>query len=76
MIVAFLILAIFHPGRFLVGPESEIPKMSKYEKKQQKRDRKAAKSSRKTSKGSSLPGHITDEYEVSEHPTSERRQYA
>jgi hypothetical protein len=70
MMVAFLILAIFHPGRFLVGPGSEMPKLSRDEKKQQKRDRKASKKSR----GSSLQGHVTDEYEVPNYPSTERRQ--
>jgi hypothetical protein len=72
--IALLILAIWHPGRFLVGPGSEIPKPSRSEKKQAKLDRKAAKHqrSRKSSKESSIPGHVTDEYEVAEYPTQER----
>ncbi|KAM7212587.1 hypothetical protein V8F06_012046 [Rhypophila decipiens] len=33
MMVALLILAVFHPGRFLIGPDSEFPKISRKEKK-------------------------------------------
>lgn len=70
MMVAFLVLAIFHPGRFLVGPDSEIPKISRLEKKQLKQDRKASK----TTRGSSFPAHVADEYDVSDYPLNERRQ--
>ncbi|KKY27425.1 putative rta1 domain protein [Diplodia seriata] len=47
MMVALLLLAIFHPGRSLVGPESEFPKMSREEKKAAKKERKAAKKAAK-----------------------------
>jgi hypothetical protein len=40
MMVALLILAIWHPGRFLIGPESEFHKMSRREKKEIKREKK------------------------------------
>lgn len=43
MMVALLILAIWHPGRYLVGPDSEFPKVSRKEKKAAKAERKAAK---------------------------------
>ncbi|KAL2258968.1 hypothetical protein VTK26DRAFT_7516 [Humicola hyalothermophila] len=43
MMLALLTLAIWHPGRFLVGPESEFPKVSRAEKKAAKAERKAAK---------------------------------
>ncbi|KAI4595318.1 hypothetical protein KJ359_006992 [Pestalotiopsis sp. 9143b] len=66
MMVALLILAVWHPGRFLVGPGSEFPKLSKAQKKQAKADRKAAKYAAKNG-GKGLPGHITDEYEVTEY---------
>lgn len=47
MMVALLLLVIFHPGRFLVGPDSEFPKLSRAEKKQLKAERKAAKKNSK-----------------------------
>lgn len=43
MMVALLLLAIYHPGRYLVGPESEFPRVSREEKKARKREKKAAK---------------------------------
>lgn len=42
MMVAFLIVAIWHPGRYMVGPESEFPRVSRRERKQRKREKKAA----------------------------------
>lgn len=50
MMVAILLLAVFHPGRSLVGPESEFPKMSRKEKKAAKKERKAAKKAMKQTK--------------------------
>ena len=48
MFLACLILSIIHPGRFLVGPESEIPggkakKALKQQEKEEKAQRKLAK---------------------------------
>ncbi len=40
MMLALLILAVWHPGRFLVGPESEFPRVSRREKKERKRQAK------------------------------------
>ncbi|OJD31022.1 rta1 domain protein [Diplodia corticola] len=54
MMVALLLLAVFHPGRSLVGPESEFPKMSRKEKKAAKRERKAEKKAMKASTKDSL----------------------
>ncbi len=42
MMVALFILAIIHPGRYLVGPESEFPHLSRKEKKARKQEKKAA----------------------------------
>ncbi|KAK6076447.1 RTA1 domain-containing protein [Seiridium cupressi] len=74
MMLALLILAVWHPGRFLVGSASEFPKVSKSEKKQAKAERKAAKKSRKHSKGgkADIPGHITDEYEINDYGSDRR----
>jgi hypothetical protein len=43
MMLAFLVLALFHPGRFLVGPDSEFPKLTRAEQRAQKAQRKAEK---------------------------------
>ncbi|KAL2132508.1 hypothetical protein VTI74DRAFT_3727 [Chaetomium olivicolor] len=50
MMVALLILAIFHPGRFLVGPDSEFPRVSRKEKKARKREKKNAERLEKEAK--------------------------
>lgn len=42
MMVALLILAVIHPGRYLVGPENEFPRLSRKEKKARKQEKKAA----------------------------------
>jgi hypothetical protein len=50
MMIALLVLAIWHPGRYLVGPESEFHRMSRKEKKQRKREKKAAERQEKEAK--------------------------
>lgn len=50
MMVALLILAILHPGRYLLGPESEFPRLSRKEKKARKHEMKAAKRDEKDAK--------------------------
>lgn len=50
MMVAMLLLVIFHPGRSLVGPESEFPRLSRKEKKAAKQEKKAAKKADKEAK--------------------------
>lgn len=50
MMVALLLLAIFHPGRYLVGPESEFPRLSRKEKKAAKKEKKEAKNEMKAAK--------------------------
>jgi hypothetical protein len=47
MIVALLILAIFHPGRTLVGPDSEFPRKTRAEKKAEKQAKKDEKQRKK-----------------------------
>ncbi|KAK7732986.1 hypothetical protein SLS57_000930 [Botryosphaeria dothidea] len=68
MMVAILVLAVFHPGRSLVGPESEFPRLSRKEKKALKAERKAAKKAKK---------EMTGQGESSEHieESRERREY-
>ena len=43
MMAALLILAVTHPGRYLLGPESEFPQLSRKEKKARKQEKKAAR---------------------------------
>jgi len=43
MILAALCLALFHPGRYLQGPDSDFPRMSRKEKKAMKAEQKAMK---------------------------------
>ncbi|EOD51650.1 putative rta1 domain protein [Neofusicoccum parvum UCRNP2] len=50
MMVAMLLLVVFHPGRSLVGPESEFPRLSRKEKKAAKKEKKAAKKADKEAK--------------------------
>ena len=50
IMVALLILAIWHPGRYLVGPESEFHKLSRREKRERKRDKKSAQRQEKADK--------------------------
>jgi hypothetical protein len=47
---ALLILAIWHPGRYLVGPESEFHRLSRREKKERKREKKNAQRQEKEAK--------------------------
>ncbi|KAI0881597.1 RTA1 like protein-domain-containing protein [Annulohypoxylon maeteangense] len=71
MMLALLILAIWHPGRTLVGPASEFPHKSRVEKKREKQERKAAKKQAKfdkkwpkSSQDAPLPGHIDEPVEL------------
>ncbi|KAK9369491.1 RTA1 like protein-domain-containing protein [Lipomyces kononenkoae] len=45
MFFALVILNVIHPGRVLLGPDSEFPKVSREEKKRIKNDKKEAKES-------------------------------
>lgn len=47
MMIALLIIAIYHPGRYLVGPESEFPKKSRKQRKAEKAEKKEAKRNKK-----------------------------
>lgn len=47
MFFAILLLNIFHPGRVLVGPESEFPKLSRKQKKALKEEKKKEEKARK-----------------------------
>jgi hypothetical protein len=50
MFIACLMLNIWHPGRFLVGPESEFPRKTKEQKKAEKEAKKEAKRAKKQAK--------------------------
>lgn len=50
MAFALLIMCLWHPGRTLVGPEAEFPKLSRQEKKAIKKAKKAEKAERKAAK--------------------------
>lgn len=50
MMICLLILSIMHPGRMLFGPDSELPKKSRAEKKAEKARKKAEKASKKEAK--------------------------
>jgi hypothetical protein len=43
MLVAFYLMNVVHPGRVLVGPESEFPRLSRKEKKAAKAEKKEGK---------------------------------
>jgi sRNA-binding protein len=50
MMLTLLILAVIHPGRYLLGPTSEFPRISRKEKKALKREKKAARIEKKEAK--------------------------
>ena len=50
MMLAILILAVFHPGRTLVGVDSEFPRLTRKEKKAIKKAKKDAKKADKEAK--------------------------
>lgn len=45
-----LILCVVHPGFVLIGPDSDFPKLTRAEKKEQKRVKKGAKQAAKEEK--------------------------
>ncbi|KAH6843496.1 RTA1 like protein-domain-containing protein [Chaetomium sp. MPI-CAGE-AT-0009] len=50
MMLALLVLAIFHPGRYLLGPQSEFTRLSRKEKKALKSEKKAERREEKEAK--------------------------
>jgi hypothetical protein len=48
MMLALFVLAVFHPGRFLVGPDSEFPKLTRADKRALKEQQKAEKTEMKS----------------------------
>ncbi|KAJ4401150.1 hypothetical protein N0V91_008172 [Didymella pomorum] len=50
MCLALLLLSVIHPGRVLVGPESEFPQLSRKEKKTMEQEKKALRREKKEEK--------------------------
>jgi RTA1 like protein len=59
MMVAILALAVVHPGRTLMGPESEFPRISRKERKALKKDKKAAKKEQRLARKEGRKGEKT-----------------
>jgi tRNA pseudouridine-54 N-methylase len=59
MFLAILVLSAMHPGRVLLGPDSEFPRLSRKEKKMRKEEKKALKRERKDLKRQSKNGGDT-----------------
>lgn len=60
MVVAMALFNYFHPGRYLVGPDSEFPKKEKKKKKKKKKSKKGKKEK------NSETGDITSDNEYTE----------
>lgn len=58
MMVCLLILAVVHPGRTLVGPDSHFPKKTRAEKKAEKAEKKAAEAQEKAMNAASKQGGL------------------
>lgn len=52
MFLALFILNVFHPGRVLVGPDSEFPRLTRAEKKRLKQEKKVEKAAHKAGRKS------------------------
>jgi cytochrome c1 len=65
MMVALLILAIMHPGRFLQGPNSSLPRLSRAEKKAKKEAKKADKAAKKDAKAARKGRKTAQDYDYS-----------
>lgn len=69
MMLALLVLAVWHPGRTLVGPASEFPRKSRAEKKREKQEQKAAKKQAKAEKRepkTSEDSNVAENYRMTE----------
>lgn len=51
MLVGFSLFNIYHPGRIFVGPESESPKVTRAERKEEKRRKKMVRKNRRLGLG-------------------------
>ena len=68
MMVALLVLAIFHPGRYLQGPGSEFPHLTRAEKKAAKRAKKEEKTNKKAMKKNKGRGYGYDQVNLTQMP--------
>jgi hypothetical protein len=60
MFLALLLLSAMHPGRVLVGPDSEFPRLSRKEKKMLKQEKNTLKQERKEKKRRSKKEGVVD----------------
>ncbi|KAK4997654.1 hypothetical protein LTR28_013910 [Elasticomyces elasticus] len=68
--LAILVLVIWHPGRTLVGPDSEFPRLSRAEKKALKlgkREMKAREKEKKRSLKTAKSGDQSSMYRLTDH---------
>jgi hypothetical protein len=71
MMTALLLLAIFHPGRVLVGPESQLP--SRKERRAEKKGIKALKQEQREQLKAEKKGDLSDRgVDVEKHPLESR----
>lgn len=56
MSVGFALFNAYHPGRVFIGPESEFPKKTKAEKREEKRQKKEEKQRKKEEKKDNRSG--------------------
>jgi len=70
MFTAIFLFNAFHPGRALVGSESEFPKMSKQQKKEDKAQKKEAKRQKKEEKKQRKKGVLSEKQESSGEPST------
>lgn len=59
MFLALLMLGVMHPGRVLVGPESEFPQLSRKEKKMLKQEKNSLKREKKGQQSRSKKERLT-----------------
>jgi hypothetical protein len=57
MFLALLVFHIYHPGKVLVGPDSEYPKVTKEEKRLRKEQKRAVKQEKKRAKSEKRIGN-------------------
>jgi hypothetical protein len=71
MMFCIIVLSVYHPGRYLVGPDSKFPKKTRAEKKAEKQAKKEAKRAKKEQKKAEKLG-----IKASRNPTFARGEYA
>ncbi|EPE06977.1 rta1 domain protein [Ophiostoma piceae UAMH 11346] len=60
MMICLLLLALWHPGRVLLGPEAQLPRKTRAEKKAEKLEKKQAKAQRKAEITQGTDGSLFD----------------